>query len=230
MRGTFPRNTRELGRQGEGWQARRPVKDREKNRDAAGAWWASLADFIEQYARARLYAVRKNYLSSTVKRILLTFLSNIVAYACRPSSTKDRHDVHRHRLFNRRGTIGGCREYDAPGLPSACARPSAAETGRTWRKPFWGPYSGAKVFLRAGIGGLPVGDWQNACGNCGNPHDEPHQGFASALGNLGNLANPHSAASRRTSGAALAGEACPDGCNNERRKGRKGRKPIFGPL
>jgi hypothetical protein len=29
--------------------------------------------------------VRKNYLSSTVKRIRLTFLSNVVAYACRHS-------------------------------------------------------------------------------------------------------------------------------------------------
>jgi hypothetical protein len=32
-----------------------------------------------------LYAVRKNYLSSTVKRIRLTFLSNVVAYPCRHS-------------------------------------------------------------------------------------------------------------------------------------------------
>jgi hypothetical protein len=31
------------------------------------------------------YAVRKNYLSSTVKRIRLTFLSNVVAYPCRHS-------------------------------------------------------------------------------------------------------------------------------------------------
>ncbi len=38
------------------------------------------------------------YRASTVQRIHLTFLSNVVAYACRPSSTEDRHDVHQHRL------------------------------------------------------------------------------------------------------------------------------------
>jgi hypothetical protein len=40
------------------------------------------------------YAVRKNYLSSTVKRIRLTFLSNVVAYPCRHSRTEDRHHGH----------------------------------------------------------------------------------------------------------------------------------------
>jgi hypothetical protein len=49
-----------------------------------------------------------------------------------------------------------------------------------------GPYSGAKVFLGAGIGPprRAVGDWRIACGNCGNPHDESHRGLASALRNL----------------------------------------------
>jgi hypothetical protein len=137
--------------------------------------------------------------------------------------------VHSRQRSGGKGAKGGNLEsLGNTGLADDGAK--RRKPGETGGNPFWGPYSGAKVFLRAGIGGLPVGDWQNACGNCGNPHDEPHQGFASALGNLGNLANPHSAASRRTSGAALAGEACPDGCNNERRKGRKGRKPIFGPL
>ena len=65
----------------------------------------------------------------------LTFLSNVVAYACRPSSTKDRRDVHQHRLLGRRGTIGG-RRHDAHGLPWAHPRRSnGRRKGRKGRKP-----------------------------------------------------------------------------------------------
>src|ERR1700730_13087736 len=97
--------------------------------------------------------------------LLLTFQRNVVAYACRPSSTKDRHDVHRHRLHSTRGAIGGRRRHDAYGLPSARPWPSnerrkgrkgrkprilrkygpcrrcreAAETGGNWRKLVFGP-------------------------------------------------------------------------------------------
>jgi hypothetical protein len=52
-------------------------------------------------------AVRKNYQAGMMTILNLTFLSNVVAYACRPSSTKNRHDVHQHRLSNRRGAIAG---------------------------------------------------------------------------------------------------------------------------
>ncbi len=49
----------------------------------------------------------------------------------------------------------------------ATQRRKPAETGGN---PFWGPYSGAKVFSGAGMGRLrrAVGDWRIACGNCGN--------------------------------------------------------------
>src|SRR5713226_3195396 len=68
--------------------------------------------------------------------LLLTFLSNVVAYACRSSSRKDRHDVHQHRRLNRRGAIGGRRRYDAHGLPSARPWPSnERRKGRKGRKP-----------------------------------------------------------------------------------------------
>src|ERR1700729_2145883 len=63
----------------------------------------------------------------------LTFLSNVVAYTSRPSSTKDRHDVHQHRRLNRRGAIGGRRAYHARGLPSARSWPS--NDRRKGRKP-----------------------------------------------------------------------------------------------
>jgi hypothetical protein len=66
----------------------------------------------------------------------LTELSNVVAYACRPWSTKDRHDVHRHRRLNRRGAIGGHRRYDAHGRPAARPWPrNERRKGRKGRKP-----------------------------------------------------------------------------------------------
>ena len=54
---------------------------------------------------------------------LLTELSNVVAYACRSSSRKDRHDVHQNRCRDRPGAINGGRRYDAHGLASARPRP-----------------------------------------------------------------------------------------------------------
>src|SRR5260370_12832239 len=44
--------------------------------------------------------------AATMTIFRLTFLSNVVAYACRPSSTKDLQDVHQHRRLDRRGAIG----------------------------------------------------------------------------------------------------------------------------
>jgi hypothetical protein len=144
----------------------------------------------------------------------LTFLSNVVAYACRPSSTKDRHDVQRHRRLNSRGAIDRCRWYDAHGLPAGPGPANDRRKGRKGRKPrilrkygprrrcrtaaesggtpFWGPYSGTKIFSGARIGPphRDAGDWHIACGNCGNPHGESHWGLASALPERGRRACP----------------------------------------
>ena len=66
---------------------------------------------------------------------LLTELSNVVAYACRPWSTKDRHDVHRHRRLASRGTAGR-RCYDVPALLAAFPWPrNERRKGRKGRKP-----------------------------------------------------------------------------------------------
>ena len=65
----------------------------------------------------------------------LTFLSNVVVYACRPSSRKDRHDIHQHRRLTRRIAIGGSREYDARVLPSVRPwPPNERRKGRKGRK------------------------------------------------------------------------------------------------
>jgi hypothetical protein len=67
---------------------------------------------------------------------LLTELSNVVAYACRSSSRKDRHDVHQNRRRDRPGAINGGRRYDAHGLASARPRPpNERRKGRKGRKP-----------------------------------------------------------------------------------------------
>jgi hypothetical protein len=58
------------------------------------------------------------YKKSVVKK-RLTFLSNVVAYTSRPSSRKDRHDVHQHRRFESSGAIAVGRLRHALGLLSA---------------------------------------------------------------------------------------------------------------
>jgi hypothetical protein len=121
----------------------------------------------------------------------LTELSNVVACVCRSSSRKDRHDVHQHPRLNRRGAIGGRREYDAHGLASARSWPSnegrkgrkgrkprirrkdgpcrrcreAAETGGNWRKLVFGALSRYESIL-----GGAARIRQSGSGNCGNPH------------------------------------------------------------
>jgi hypothetical protein len=146
----------------------------------------------------------------------LTFLSNVVAYACRPSSqrigmmfisidssrgaprpvaagtarTDFRRLVHSRQMTGGKGAKGGNLESlgnRGPADDVAQRRKPAETAGNS----FLGPYGGAKVFSGAGLGPLrrAFGDWRIACGNCGNSHDESHQGFVSALGNLGNLGN-----------------------------------------
>ena len=62
----------------------------------AQPFWALLP--VRKYCPARRW--RRNH---------LTILSNVVAYACRPSLRKDRHDIHQHRRLIRRSAIGGRR-------------------------------------------------------------------------------------------------------------------------
>ena len=85
----------------------------------------------------------------------LTFLSNVVAYACRPSSTKDRHDLHPRRLLDRRAAIGGRRRYGAhESLGNRALFDDGAKwrkLGGNWRKLVLGAHSGAKVFPGARI-------------------------------------------------------------------------------
>jgi hypothetical protein len=126
----------------------------------------------------------------------LTFLSNVVAYACRPSSQRigmmfisiDSRLVRGHQMIGGKGAKGGNLESAGKTGPAddVAKRQKLAETAGN---SFLGPYSGAKVFSGAGLGPLhrAFGDWRIACGNCGTPHDDSHQGFVSALGNLGNL-------------------------------------------
>jgi hypothetical protein len=119
----------------------------------------------------------------------LTELSNVVAYACRPSSRKDRHDVHHHRRFasvhdalrqpsarpwllkkdrrkGRKGRKPRIRRKDGP-----CRRcREAAETGGNRRKlagtGFCGPMATGKYSWKGwGIGQFTSGN----CGKCGNP-------------------------------------------------------------
>jgi len=96
----------------------------------------------------------------------LTELSNVVAYACRPWSRKDRHDVHHHRRFaslhdarrqpsarpwpqkktGGKGGKGGNLESAGKTGPAddVAKRRKPAETGGNW---FLRPYGGGKVFL-----------------------------------------------------------------------------------
>jgi hypothetical protein len=55
--------------------------------------------------------------AATVTLYRLTFPSNVVAYACRPPSRKDRHDIQHRRLI-RRSAIGRRRET----IRAACRR------------------------------------------------------------------------------------------------------------
>src|ERR1700682_3128842 len=82
------------------------------------------------------YAVRKNYLSSTVKRIRLTFLSNVVAYPCRHSRKRigimsTVHAFFAHPLPATR--VSATRVLSRP-LPSAGEELSAVSLSH-----FWGP-------------------------------------------------------------------------------------------
>src|SRR5258708_39667036 len=63
----------------------------------------------------------------------LTELSNVVAYACRPSSRKDRHDVHQHRRFESSGAVVVGRLHSARSRQSA--RPWPSNDRRKGRKP-----------------------------------------------------------------------------------------------
>jgi hypothetical protein len=116
----------------------------------------------------------------------LTFLSNVVAYACRPSSQRigmmfisiDSRLVRGHQMIGGKGAKGGNLESAGKTGPAddVAKRQKLAETAGN---SFLGPYSGAKVFSGAGLGPLhrAFGDWRIACGNCGNPYDDSHQGL-----------------------------------------------------
>jgi hypothetical protein len=68
----------------------------------------------------------------------LTRLSNVVAYACRPWSRKDRHDVHQHRRFKSSGAIVVGRLCHALALHSArpCPPKNDGRKGRKGGNPF----------------------------------------------------------------------------------------------
>jgi hypothetical protein len=102
--------------------------------------------------------------------------------------TDCRRLVRGRQMTGGKGAKGGNLESAGKTGPAGdvAQRRKPAETGGN---SFLAPYSGAKVFLGAGIGPprRAVCNWRIACGNCGNPHDESHPGLASALRNLRNL-------------------------------------------
>jgi hypothetical protein len=119
----------------------------------------------------------------------LTFLSNVVAYTCRHSSTEDRHlgqpptsqywqPRPGDQCFGRQRFSDGCRDWQ-----SAC--------GNCANSP---DVSAGRQAQRFGDG---CGDWQSACGNCGNSpgvsagrqpqrFGEGCRNWQSACGNCGN--------------------------------------------
>jgi hypothetical protein len=83
----------------------------------AQPFWALLP--VRKYCPARRW--RRNH---------LTILSNVVAYACRPSLRKERHDIHQHRRLIRRSAIGGRRRE--PTAECAAEMAERAETSNPW--------------------------------------------------------------------------------------------------
>jgi hypothetical protein len=86
-----------------------------------------------QSSLAASMPVRKNYSAHSLPRCRLTFLSNVVAYACRHSHAEERQDVHSCRQFDRRQRLvppanrQGQRRQPAP-WPARPVR-RAAKTG-----------------------------------------------------------------------------------------------------